>query len=353
MGSRIMTMKKQAVELGRIRTGYSVPNEDPKKRARAVRSETFIFTSHSRDYVAAAAEQWGGDVEPWTPQRSKIEQFRVITRAREIRAIMPSGDPLSQAYEMWGGGGCVRRCDGEREQKSGQPCICLARYGPKWHRRSPREVCRPTSRISVMLPELPDLGVWRLDTHSYYAADGMAGSVDTVLQATGGASMMPVRMWIEQTTRVENGETKNFPVVKLVPAVPQLKHALSGPLSTAAALDPSSLTRPAIEAAPAEMPDYLAEARGCRTAEEVRQVWHKANRAGHVKRDGTDDLSRDLMQISRDVEAGIDPRTGVVDDAGPDAEGVYEGEVVEDDEPPMPHPAAAWPEVAQPGGGAR
>lgn len=229
MGSRIMTMKKQAVELGRIRTGYSVPNEDPKKRARAVRSETFIFTSHSRDYVAAAAEQWGGDVEPWTPQRSKIEQFRVITRAREIRAIMPSGDPLSQAYEMWGGGGCVRRCDGEREQKSGQPCICLARYGPKWHRRSPREVCRPTSRISVMLPELPDLGVWRLDTHSYYAADGMAGSVDTVLQATGGASMMPVRMWIEQTTRVENGETKNFPVVKLVPAVPQLKHALSGP----------------------------------------------------------------------------------------------------------------------------
>ncbi|WP_240659768.1 hypothetical protein [Streptomyces sp. WAC 01529] len=362
MGSRIMTMKKQAVELGRIRTGYSRPNPKPKGRPIPVRSETFIFTSHSRDYVAAAAEQWGGKVEGWTPQNSKIEQFRVITKAREIRAIMPSGDPLSQAYEMWTGGGCARRCDGEREQKSGQPCLCLAQYGPEWHRRSAREVCRPTSRISVMLPELPDLGVWRLDSHSYYAADGMAGSVDTVLQATGGASMMPVRMWIEQTTRVADGETKNFPVVKIVPAVPQLKHALSGPLSTAAALDPSSLVaRPALEAAPAEMPDYLAEARGCRSAEAVREVWHKANRAGHVRRDGTDDLSRDLMQISRDVEAGIDPRTGVVDDdqddTGPDSEGVYEGEVVEDgeggDEPPTAYPAAAWPEVTQPGGGAQ
>lgn len=358
MGSRIMTMKKQAVELGRIRTGYSVPNKDPKKGARAVRSETFIFTSHSRDYVAAAAEQWGGEVEPWTPQRSKIEQFRVITKAREIAAIMPSGDPLSQNYEKWGGRGCERRCDGEREQKSGQPCLCLAEYGPEWHSRSPREVCRPTSHIAVMLPDLPDLGVWRLVTRSYYAADGMAGSVDTVLQATGGASFMPVRMWIEQTTRVEDGETKVFPVVKLVPSVPKLRHALSGPLSTAAALDPSSLVeRPALEAAPAEMPDYLADARGCSTADEVRQVWRRANRAGHVARDGSDPLSRDLMQIAADIEKGVDPRTGVVedDDQDEDDEGVVDGEVVDedDDEPPTAYPAAAWPEVAQPGGGVR
>lgn len=352
MGSRIMTMKRQAAELGRIRTGYSRPNSDPKKRPIPVKSKTFVLSSHSRDYVAAAAELYGGRVEEWTPQNQSVAQYRVITEASELRAILPQGDPLSQSYEMWSGGGCARRCDGETEQLTRRPCLCLAQYGDEWHLRSAREVCKPTSRINVMLPDLPDLGVWRLESKSYYAADAMAGGIDTVLAATEGRSMMPVRMWIEQRTRVADGQTKNFPVVMVVPSLPKLRHALNGPISTAAALDPSSLDRPAIAAAPAELPDYLADARGCSTADEVRGVWRRANEAGHVARDGSDELSQQLMQIARDVEAGIDPRTGVVEDDQDEAEldddCAVEAEIVEDAEPPT-----AWPAVAQPGGGAR
>lgn len=353
MGSRILTMKRQAAELGRIRTGYSRPNPNPDKGPIPVKSQTFILTSHSREYVERAAELYGGRVEQWTPQRQSVAQFRVITEAPELRAILPAGDPLNQSYEMWGGGGCERRCDGETESISRQPCICLARYGDGWHERSPKQVCRPTSRINVMLPDLPDLGVWRLETKSYYAADAMAGGLDTVLQATGGKGMLPVRMWIEQRTRVVDGKTKQFQVVMLVPSLPKLRHALSGPISTAAALDPSTLDRPAIEAAPAERPDYLADARGCSTADEVRAVWRRANEAGHVARDGSDELSQQLMQIARDVEAGVDPRTGVVEDDQDgdevmlDDDGAVEAEIVEDTEPPT-----AWPAVAQPGGGA-
>ncbi|MFJ9468364.1 recombination directionality factor [Streptomyces caniferus] len=357
MGSRILTMKKQAAELGRIRTGYSRPNPDPKKRPIPVKSETFVLTSHSRQYVEAAAEMWGGDVEAWTPQNQKIEQFRVITRAKSIDAIMPAGDPLSQSYEMWTGGGCARRCDGETEQLSRKPCLCLAQYGDDWHLRPPTQVCRPTSRINVMLPELPDLGVWRLESKSYYAADAMAGGVDAVLAATEGRSMMPVRMWIEQRSLVRDGKTKNFPVVMVVPRIPKLRHALSGPLSTAAALDPGSLVdRPAIEAAPIVVPDYLDDARKCRSADEVREVWHRANRAGAVDPKGSDELSKQLMQIAADIAKGIDPSTGEVGDQDEDEldeDGAVEGEIVEDDEPPTAYPAAGWPEVAQPGGGAR
>ena len=149
MGSRILTMKRQAAELGRIRTGYSRPHQDPSKRRVPVKSQTFILSSHSREYVERAAELYGGRVEEWTPQNTKIAQFRVITEARELRAILPAGDPLSQSYEMWSGGGCARRCDGETEKLSGKSCICLARYGDDWHERKPDEVCRPTSRIGV------------------------------------------------------------------------------------------------------------------------------------------------------------------------------------------------------------
>ncbi|MEU9065863.1 hypothetical protein AB0D60_03065 [Streptomyces sp. NPDC048306] len=356
MGSRIKTMKRQAAELGRIRTGYSRPNPNPDRGPIPVKSKTFVLTSHSRDYVAAAAELYGGRVEQWTPQRQSIAQWRVITEAPELKAILPAGDPLSQNYEKWGGGGCERRCDGEFESIKRQPCVCLAKYGEDWHERPPTQVCRPTSRIGVFLPDLPDLGVWRLETKSYYAADALAGGLDTVLQATEGKGMMPVRMWIEQRTRVVDGETKQYQVVMVVPSLPKLRHALSGPISTAAALDPSTLDRPAIEAGPAADPvDYRTEARECRTADDVLQVWYRARAAGH----GEDrELWADLKGIAEAIGKGIDPSTGEVlgdqdDEPGPDADGAYDVEVVDDEPPVADASAVSWPQAAQPGQGAR
>ncbi|MFE2747361.1 hypothetical protein ACFXKX_24035 [Streptomyces scopuliridis] len=357
MGSRILTMKRQGAELGRIRTGYSTPHPDPKKRAVAQRSATFILSSHSREYIERAATLYGGTAEEWTPQGSKISQFRVITEARELRAILPPGDPLSQDNELWTGGGCARRCDGIVEKLSRRPCLCLAEHGEQWHEQPAGDVCKPTSRINVMLPDLPDFGVWRLETHSYYAADAMAGGIDAVLAATDGKSPMPLRMWIEQRQAKRRGKTKRFPVVMVVPAIPSLRQALAGPLSMAAALDPSTLDRPAIEA---PRPDYVAEARQCKTVEDARAVWHRANRAGHVDPKGTDPLSQELVQIAQDIEKGVDTRTGDVgdqdDEKGPDDDGVYDVEVVGDDsdgEPPTAYPSAAWPDVATPGGGGR
>jgi hypothetical protein len=363
MGSRIVTMKRQAAELGRIRTGYSRPHPEAGRRPIPVKSKTFVLSSHSRDYIAAAAELYGGRVEQWTPQGQPVAQWRVITEATELRAILPAGDPLSQSYEMWSGGGCSRRCDGVTERLSGKACICLAQYGEDWHERKADEVCRPTSRIGVFLPDLPDLGMWRLETKSYYAADALAGGLDTVLQATGGKGMMPVRMWIEQRSAVRKGKTKQFQVVMVVPSLPKLRHALSGPISTAAALDPSSLDRPAIEAAPAEPVDYRQLARECRTSADVIQVWHRARAEGHA----ADTVLRDDLQaIAEDIDKGIDPRTGEVgdqddgddygDEPGPDGDGVYDVEVLGDGdqdatEPPTTHPAAAWPAAAQPGSG--
>ncbi|AAR29699.1 hypothetical protein VWBp09 [Streptomyces phage VWB] len=359
MGSRILTMQRQAAQLGRIRTGYSRPSSKPGNRRVPVRSETFLLSSHSRTYIERAAELYGGEPEAWTPQGSKIEQFRVITEARELYSILPPGDPLSQANELWTGGGCARRCDGVTEQLTRKPCLCLAEHGEGWHEQPAGTVCKPTSRIAVMLADMPDLGVWRLESHSWYAADAMAGGIDMVLAATDGKSPMPLRMWIEQRQVKRRGETKNFPVVMVVPAIASLRQALSGPLSMAAAIDAGSpVDRPAIEAA---RPDYAAEARKCTTVETARDVWRRANRAGHVARDGSDPLSQELRQIADDIAKGVDTATGVVgDDQGddeqlldsPDDDGVYDAEVVPDESADA-ESHAVWPAVAQPGGGGR
>ncbi|MFE9127014.1 hypothetical protein ACFYOF_16615 [Streptomyces sp. NPDC007148] len=355
MGGRIITLQRQARELGRLRTGWSVPNDDPKKRPRPVKSKTWVVSSHAEHYVQAAAEAWGGEVERWQPQGSGAPQFRVITKAEQIDALLPPGDPLSQFNEMWNRGGCQRRCDGETEQLSRRPCLCMAEYGEEWHllrqdQYRKDKVCAATSRLNVVLPDMPDVGVWRAETHSFYAANEMAGTVDMVLSGTGGKGLVPVTLRIEPRTRIAGGQTKHFPVVVVEVRGVTPRQALSGPLPTALALDPGSAreNRLAIEA---PRPDYIADAEGALTSDDVRDVWRKARAAGHVTKEGDDELSQKLLAIAarKDDEAKDDSGGSTTDEQGPDDEGVWDGEFV--DEEPVERPS--WPDAAAPGSGAR
>lgn len=319
MGSRIRTAQKQARELGRLRTGYSIPNQDEKKRPRPVKSKTWVVSSHAEHYVAAAADAWGGKVERWQPQGNGAPQFRVITEAEQIEAILPPGDPLSQANEMWNKGGCVRRCDGETEQISRHPCLCLAQHGPEWHLLrqdlyTKDKVCAATSRLNVVLPDMPDVGVWRVETHSWYAANELAGTVDMVLSGTGGKGLVPVTLRIEPRTRVAGGQTKQFPVVVVEIRGVTTRQALTGPLPMAVALDPTGgQPRAAIEA---PRPDYLALAEGALTPDDVGDVYRQAHSAGHL----SDQLIADLKEISERKKS---------EGSGPDEDGAYVVEVVD------------------------
>lgn len=341
MGSRIRTAQKQARELGRLRTGYSVPSDDPKKRPRPVKSTTWVVSSHAEHYVAAAAAAWGGKVERWQPQGNGAPQFRVITEAEQLEAVLPPGDPLSQANEMWNKGGCARRCDGQTEQISRHPCLCLAEHGPDWHLlrqelRTKDKVCAPTSRLNVVLPDMPDVGVWRVETHSFYAANELAGTVDMVLSGTGGKGIVPVTLRIEPRTRVAGGKTKQFPVVVVEIRGITTRQALTGPIPTATALDPTGSR--AVAAIEAPRPDYLASAEGALTVDDVQDVYRDAHAAGHL----TDELVAALSKRAEELKAEAEPK--------PDEDGAYPAEVIDDAEP---EPSGGWPAVAQAGSGAR
>jgi hypothetical protein len=106
---------------------------------------------------------------------------------------------------------------------------------------------------------------------------------------------------------------------------------LTGPLPTAVALDPTG-TR-AVAAIEAPRPDYLADADGALTVDDVQDVYRAAFAAGHL----TDDLIA-ALKVRADAI-----KTESQKDPEPDADGVYPVEFVED-RPERP----AWPEVAQP-----
>jgi hypothetical protein len=306
MAGRILTLQRQARELGRLRTGYT-------QGTRPMRSKTWVVTSHARHYVEAAAGLWGGKVEQWQPLGNRPQQWRVITTAESIDAIMPPGDPLSQYNEMWSKGGCQRRCDGITESIADRPCLCLAQFGEDWYLQPKGQVCAATTRLNVMLPDMPDLGVWRAETHSFYAANEWAGQLDMVLAGTGGKGFVPVALRIEPRQRVANGQTKNFPVVVVEIRGITPRQALSGPLSTATALDPLA-PRLALEA-PA--PDYEAEARRCKTPDEVIALWNRINTTDKVR--ATPALLTSLQAIAEDIGRGLEPAAPEADDAEDEA----------------------------------
>jgi hypothetical protein len=308
MGSRLRNIQARAAEHGRLRTGYTQGN-------RPMRSATWVVTSHSEEHVRAAAELWGGTPEQWSPLNSTIQQWRVITKASSIEALITPGDPLNQYNELWTKGGCQRRCDGETELLSRQACLCAARFGEDWHQQKKGVVCSTTSRLNVMLPDLSGMGLWRAETHSFYAASEWGGMVDMVLAGTDGRGFVPVTLRIEPRQVVRDGETKKFPVVVVELRGVTPRQALAGPLPTAVALNPASAGQ-AVAAIEAPRPDYLALAEGALTPDDVGDVYRQAHAAGHL----TDQLIADLKAIS-DRKKSEEP--------GPDEDGVYPAELVD------------------------
>jgi hypothetical protein len=324
MGARLRNIQARAAEHGRLRTGYT-------QGKRPMRSATWVITSHSEEHVRTAATLWGGEPEQWQPLNSTITQWRVITKASSIEALITPGDPLNQYNEMWSAGGCQRRCDGVTELLSRQSCICAARFGEDWHQQKKGTVCSTTSRLNVMLPDLSGMGMWRAETHSFYAASEWGGMVDMVLKGTGGDGFVPVTLRIEPRQVVREGQTKKFPVVVVELRGVTPRQALAGPLTAAVALDPTGQrARAAIEAAP--RPDYVALAASALTVDDVQDVYRDA----HAAEDLDDGLVAALKARADQVRAEATAA------AVPDEDGAYEAEVVDDGQE-----QAAWPEVAQ------
>ncbi len=303
--TRILNRQRQLAEAGRLRLGLTVPTSNGKTRP--TRSDTWIFTSPDQTKADAAAHLWGGQVEAWQPMGNGGKQWRVITKATSIDAILPSGDPLSQAYEQWSKGGCVRRCNGETESFSGSHCLCLAEFGERWHEQPKGKVCDTKSRLKVLLPELPGLGSYRIETGSYYAADEIAGVVDFIRGAVGDAALVPIRVRIEQRTRVARGETKHFPV-----PVVELRNVTTGALLGAQADRTFQIGSAATEARQIEggqATDYTSAIAQAASKDELNLIWRRAGEAGHL----TDGLKAAIVKRGNEIDQAQAPLDQAVD----------------------------------------
>ncbi len=211
----LLDLQRRMRELGRIRTGVQVESKSGRGK-RPEKLETFRLTSPSRELLDAAAEVYGGTVHPWASPAGP--EWELVTKVDRLDIILPPGQAMSQWWELWSGGGCQRRCDGVTNVLADEPCSCPPDQGERRTLAAEGRACKPTTRLNVILPAIPDIGIWRLESHGYYAAVELAGTADFLERATASGRLLPARLRLDQREVKRPGQPPNrftVPVIEL------------------------------------------------------------------------------------------------------------------------------------------
>lgn len=188
--SPIIELQRRMVEAGRIRAGDKGEKGQPQKLT------NWRLTSKDEVRLHAAAKMWGGEVRAWEGQ------WELYTETAELPVMLLPGQMPTTWYELWSKGGCQRRCDGVHELLSDSSCLCDA---------DERE-CKPYTRLSVLLPDLPGIGSWLVTSTGWNAAAELAGAADLLQRASAAGVLIPARLRLEQRTSVKAGQTRKFAV---------------------------------------------------------------------------------------------------------------------------------------------
>jgi hypothetical protein len=253
----ILGLQQRIRELGRIRIGQVVKSGT---KTRPEKLDRFRLTSASRELLEKVAGLYGGTVAEWTPANGGVQQWEVVTESARLPILVPP-QPVTQWYELWSGGGCQRRCDGEREMLTDRPCLC----DPDPTDRA----CKPTTRLNVVLRDVEGLGVWRLETHGYYAAVELPGVAELLAQAGG---YITGHLGLEQRTAKREGKTRHWmvPVIEVDVTPTALLSGAAGPVGQIG---------PGTGSAEGEM---LAEIADAPTVAVLKAMWRRFGTEGKV-----------------------------------------------------------------------
>lgn len=209
----LATLRTRPPEHGRIRFGERYIARNGRAAMRA--TDTWRFTSPDKTAIEQLADVYGGTPRPWSDPKAGDGQWEVQTDSDRIDVWIPP-DACSSSYELWGGGGCERRCDGAICTQYGAgtielPCLCASQ---------PEMTCKPTIRIQLILPVVRFGGVWRLDSHSENLLREAPGMIDMIqfLQQQG---LPQAELILTKRQKTQGGKTKKFTVPQfVVPASP-------------------------------------------------------------------------------------------------------------------------------------
>lgn len=216
------TLPKKLTELGRIRIGDREENKSGRG-THPHKLETFRLTSSNRSLLHFAANAYGGEVCPWEGEGAPRDayqrptQFELYTTVNTLDVLIPTFSAVSLSFEQWSAGGCQRRCTGEfithcplQEMLRGTECTCPADEQVRAELAKTGKACARILRLNVLLPDLPGMGVWRLETKGYYATAELLGTLDMLQMAGQEHAIIEAALRLELRTvkRLGKGEGK-------------------------------------------------------------------------------------------------------------------------------------------------
>jgi type III secretion system FlhB-like substrate exporter len=151
------------MEAGRIRFGNKVGN-------RPNRLDHPLLTSPDKSLLAAVAREYGVSLVSEWPGGEGQWQVEIPGDLDVLIPVQP--EPVSQWWERWSGGGCMRRCDGVTDIINDQPCDC--------DKTAEKRACSATTRFVVLLPETGDAR-WRVETKSINAAMELPAALEAAV----------------------------------------------------------------------------------------------------------------------------------------------------------------------------
>lgn len=201
----ILDLQLRLRQLGTLRMGELVHGTNKKGEpiTYPTSRETWRVTTSDPKIAEQIAAQFGGEVKEFDSKSSESLCVDTTTSALPI-AVVP-GHAISAWYELWGGGGCLRRCDGFDEVISGGACLC----DPDSDKG--RE-CKPTTRLSLVVRGIDALGLFRLNTGGWYAASELGGAVQFLEARTARGEALEGWLRIEERRVIRDGQTKVFKV---------------------------------------------------------------------------------------------------------------------------------------------
>ena len=253
--SPILDIQYRLRELGRIRLGAKSEKGAPTKL------KHWRLTSASEDLLTKAAELYGGEVREWEGAPNDGKQFELFTEADTLEIVVPPNDTaFSQWMETWSGGGCQKRCDGRQQVLVDRPCSCPKDPEERNELAKQGKACKPTTRFNVLLPDIPDVGVWRMETHGFYAAIELAAFEQIAQLATSQGQMIKARLRIDQRTSKKNGQTRRYivPVVEISHTVGDVLQAMGASVDAVAFSLPAPVEGRSLPGARPELPAQAA-----------------------------------------------------------------------------------------------
>lgn len=275
----ILDLQRRFAEVGRIRAGAKGAKGQPQ------RLDAWRLTSANEQALNAAANLYGGTVREWA-NATTPGQYELYTESRTLDIMVPpSQEPYTLHYEAWSGGGCEHRCDGIHDHLNNQPCSC----------NPDKRTCKPTLRVSLALHRIPGLGVWRYESHGFYAATELPATLDLLAAASASGNYITGFLRLEErVTKTKANGTRRFlvPVLDLAQTIGELAGITQTPPNRELAAPVDATPLPASAGA---LPSPKA------TDEDKRNVWTAAQAADLT----INDLGALLSQMRGEDEADL------------------------------------------------